>query len=270
MKLTNRQKLSIWKSLKLNEDFFDDNQSDITYDETGLDLENEYNEQYTYHFQFLFHIRPFIKQTEQKSQKDVYYFEEPEYKSIIESAFISMKKTLDYILLSSQIVTEYSKPKFCTLNDKFISTFPFMNNEPEYRLFLDKGLYKGMEIPNIYKEILNQSISLEMTLNLSDKKNRDNIEKLLYSFYKLDLIYNNLIKKINPNLIAIPPVTFGYFKNNPFAKMGLIELISPTNPVKRYSPYMLDILLIDYEKLKREIKNLRAENERKLQALLKR
>ena len=40
MKLTNKQKLSIWKSLKLNEDFFDDIQSDI-YDETGFDLENE-------------------------------------------------------------------------------------------------------------------------------------------------------------------------------------------------------------------------------------
>ena len=272
MKLTNRQKLSIWKSLKLNEDFFDDNQSDITYDETGLDLENEYNEQYTYHFQFLFHIRPFIKQTEQKSQKDVYYFEEPEYKSIIESAFISMKKTLDYILLSSQIVTEYSKPKFCTLNDKFISTFPFMSNEPEYRLILDKELYKGMEIPNIYKEILNQSISLEMTLNLSDKKNRDNIEKLLYSFYKLKLIYNNLIKKINTKLRAVdfPPVEFGYFRNNPFDKMDFVELLSPTDETKRYPSYKVDILLIDYEELKKELKRLRDENERKLQALLKR
>lgn len=111
-----------------------------------------------------------------------------------------------------------------------------------------------------------------MTLNLSDKKNRNNVEKLLYTFYKLALMYNNLIKKINTKLRAVDLylVYFGYFKNNPFAKMGLIELISPTNPVKRYSPYMLDILLIDYEKLKREIKNLRAENERKLQTLLKR
>lgn len=37
MKLTDKQKLSIWKSLKLNEDFFDDKQSDI-YDEADLDL----------------------------------------------------------------------------------------------------------------------------------------------------------------------------------------------------------------------------------------
>ena len=267
MKLTNKQKLSIWKSLKLNEDFFDDNQSDI-YDETGFGLEDEYNQQYTYHFQFLFYLWPLVKRIDEESSTDEYYFEHPEYKPIIETAFITMKKLLDSVLLSSRIVTDYSKPKFCTLSDKFISIFPFMNNEPSYQLFVDKG--EGELGSRFYKEIFDRSISLEMTLNLSDKKNRANIEKLLYSFYKLDLIYNNLIKKINPNLIAIPPVTFGYFKNNPFAKMGLIELISPTNPVKRYSPYMLDILLIDYEKLKREIKNLRAENERKLQALLKR
>lgn len=270
MKLTNRQKLSIWKSLKLNEDFFDDKQSDISYDETGLDLENEHNEQYTYHFQFLFHLWPLIKQTDKKSKKDVYYFEEPEYKSIIEYAFISMKKTLDYILLSSQIVTEYSKPKFCTLSDKFISIFSFMNNEPEYRLFLDKD--EGEEKPDIYKFIFNRSISLEMTLNLSDKKNRDNIEKLLYSFYKLKLIYNNLIKKINTKLRAVdfPPVEFGYFRNKPFDKMDLIELISPTDESKRYPSYKVDILLIDYEELKKELKRLRDENERKLQTLLKR
>ena len=257
--------------MKLNEDFFDDNQSDI-YDETGFDLANEDNQQYTYHFQFLFYLWPLIKHIDEETSTYEYYFENPEYKTIVETAFISMKKVLECILQATPIVTDYSKPKFCTLNDKFISIFPFMNNEPEYRLILDKGLYKGAEeeVPNIYKEIFKRSISLEMTLNLSEKKNRNNIEKLLYSFYKLDSIYNNLIRKFNTKIIATPPVTFGYFKNNPFAKMGLIELISPTNPVKRYSPYMLDILLIDYEELKREIKNLRAENERKLQALLKR
>ena len=55
MKRTNKQKLSIWKSLNLNEDFFDDKQSDI-YDEADLDLKNEYDQQYTYHFQFLFYL----------------------------------------------------------------------------------------------------------------------------------------------------------------------------------------------------------------------
>lgn len=269
MKLTNKQKLSIWKSLKLTEDFFDDKQSDI-YDETELDLENGYEHQYKYHFQFIFYTWPLIKHIDEETSTYEYYFENPEYKPIIETAFIKIKKTLDSILLSSRIVTDYSKPKFCTLNDKFISIFPFMNNEPEKQLHVDKGEEEFSF--RIYKEIFKTSISLEMTLNLSDKKNRDNIEKLLYSFYKLSLIYNNLIKKINTNLLydAIPPVTFGYFRNNPFVKMGPIELISPTDKVKCYPSYKLDILLIDYEKLKREIKNLHAENEIKLQALLKR
>lgn len=49
MKLMNKQKLSMWKPLKLNEDFFDDKESDI-YDEAGLDLEDGDNREYTYHF----------------------------------------------------------------------------------------------------------------------------------------------------------------------------------------------------------------------------
>lgn len=267
MKLTNKQKLSIWKSLKLNEDFFDDKQSDI-YDETDLNLENGYDHQYTYHFQFIFYTWPLIKRIDEETSTYEYYFEEPEYKSIIESTFISMKKALDCILQATPIVTDYSKPKFCTLNDKIISMFPFMNNEPENRLFLDKDVKEKQ----IYKEIFDSSISLEMTLNLSDKKNRNNVEKLLYTFYKLALMYNNLIKKINTKLRAVDLslVYFGYFRNNPFVKMGPIELISPTDEVKCYPSYKLDILLINYEKLKREIKNLHAENERKLQALLKR
>lgn len=245
MKLTNRQKSIIWKSLNLNEDFFDDKQSNI-YDDTGLDLENGDNQQYTYHFQFIFYIWPLIKEIDKKTKTDVYYFEEPEYKSIIESAFISMKKALDCILQATPIVTDYSKPKFCTLNDKIISIFPFMNNEPEHQLFLDK---EGKEKQNIYKEIFDSSISLEMTLNLSGKKNRVNVEKLLYSFYKLQLMYNNLIKKTNIKLRAVDLslVEFGYSRNNPFAKMGLIELISQTDEEKCYPSYVADILLKDYE-----------------------
>ena len=264
MKLMNKQKLSIWKPLKLNEDFFDDKESDI-YDETGFDLENGDNQQYTYHFQFIFYIWPLVKRIDEETSTYEYYFENPEYKPIIETAFIKIKKTLDSILLSSRIVTEYSKPKFCTLSDKFISIFPFMNNEPENQLHIDKGVEFGFRI---YKEIFKTSISLEMTLNLSSKKNRVNVEKLLYSFYKLQLMYNNLIKKINTNLLydAIPPVRFGYFRNNPLVKIGPIELISATNESKRYSPYMIDILLTNPE----ELKKLHGDDKSGFQLLLKR
>ena len=149
MKLMNKQKLSIWKPLKLNEDFFDDKESDI-YDETGFDLENGDNQQYTYHFQFIFYIWPLVKRIDEETSTYEYYFENPEYKPIIENTFIKIKKALESILLSSRIVTEYSKPKFCTLSDKFISIFPFMNNEPENQLHIDKGVEFGFRI---YKEI---------------------------------------------------------------------------------------------------------------------
>ena len=105
-----------------------------------------------------------------------------------------------------------------------------------------------------------------MTLNLSDKKNRANVKKLLYSFYKLVFIYNNLIKKVNTNLLDTAPVTLGYFRNNPLVKMGPIELISSTNETKRYSPYMINILLTNPE----ELKKLHSDDKSGFQLLLKR
>ena len=73
-----------------------------------------------------------------------------------------------------------------------------MNNKPEHQLL------EGA-IANDYEKVFERAISLEMTLNLSDKKNRHNIEKLLHSFYKLELIYNNLAKKFNTDIIDISP-----------------------------------------------------------------
>ena len=79
-------------------------------------------------------------------------------------------------------------------------------------------------------------------------------------------MYNNLIKKINIKLRAVDLslVEFAYFRNNPFVKIGPIDLISQTDEVKCYPSYKVDILLTDYEELKKELKRLRAENERKL------
>ena len=259
MKLTNKQKTIIQKSLKLNEDFFDDFDSNNLIDDTVDDSVSDPD--YTYHIHFIIYTYPFIKD-DYRNGECVYYFEEPKYKSIVESAFLSMKKALDYILQASSLVTDYSKPKFCTLNDKIISIFPFMNNEPSPQLYVDKG--EGDLGSRVYKEVFNKSISLEMTLNLSDKKNRANVKKLLYSFYKLVFIYNNLIKKVNTNLLDTAPVTFGYFRNNPLVKMGLIELISAKNQLRRYSPYMTDILLTNPE----EHKKLHSDGKSGFQLLL--
>ena len=249
MKLTNKQKLSIWKSVKLNEDFFDDLSDNELIDNTVDDSFDEPidNTDYTYHIQFLIFMYPFVKLD--FSDDFEYVFDDPKYehKLTIEHGFLSIKKVLEYILQATPIVTDYSKPKFCTLHDKIISIFPFMNNEPAPQLHVDKG--EGDLGSRVYKEVFNKSISLEMTLNLSDKKNRANVKKLLYSFYKLKLIYNNLIKKINTKLRAVDLslVEFGYSRNNPFVKMGPIVLLSPTNETRNYPPYVADTLLKDYD-----------------------
>ena len=114
MKLTNRQKTIIWKSLKLNEDFFDDFDSNELIDEPVDDI--IYNPDYTYHIHFIIYTYPFIKH--KFGRCCIYYFEEPEYKSIIESGFLSMKKALEYILQISSIVTDYSEPKFYSSTEK--------------------------------------------------------------------------------------------------------------------------------------------------------
>ena len=84
MKLTNKQKLSIWKSLKLNEDFFDDFEDNELVDDAVNELIDDPD--YTYHFQFIIYMFPFIKDTNRN--ECVYYFEDPKYKPIIESGFL--------------------------------------------------------------------------------------------------------------------------------------------------------------------------------------
>ena len=59
MKLTNKQKLSIWKSLNLNENFFDDfNDNDIINNSVD---DSFYEPDYMYHIHFIINIHPFIK-----------------------------------------------------------------------------------------------------------------------------------------------------------------------------------------------------------------
>ena len=209
MKLTNKQKLSIWKSLKLNEDFFDDFEDNELVDDTFNELIGDPD--YTYHFQFIIYMFPFIKDTNRN--ECVYYFEEPKYKSIIESAFLSMKKALDYILQISSIVTDYSEPKFCSSSEKTIKAFPFMFNKQS----------DEFEIPHSK----NHFITLETSINLSGRKNTHNITKLFYSFWRLQQIYNNLIStnKFYKHTFSAPYISIGVYKNNPYEKSILYQLI---------------------------------------------
>ena len=209
MKLTNKQKLSIWKSLNLNEDFFDDF--------SGNDLINEPvddsfdDPDYTYHIHFIIYMYPFIKNN--FGRYCVYYFEDPKYKPIIESGFISMKKALECILQATSIVSDYSKPKFCSSSEKIIEAFPFMNNTQSNEF--------GIMISD------NQFITLKTSINLSRRKNLHNISKMFYSFWRLQKIYYNLItEKISIGYTSSPPyINIGVYKNNPYKKSVLYELV---------------------------------------------
>ena len=210
MKLTNKQKNFIRKSLKLNEDFFDDFDTNNLIDDTVDDLINDPD--YTYHIHFIIYMYPFIKD-DYRNGECVYYFEEPKYKSIVESAFLSMKKALDYILQASSLVTDYSKPKFCSSYEKIIKIFPFMNNKQsnEFEIsFSDKHF-----------------ITLKTSINISGRKNTHNIIKLFCSFWRLQQIYHNLLStnKFNKHIVTPPYIGIGVYRNNPYEKTKIYPLM---------------------------------------------
>ena len=210
MKLTNKQKNFIRKSLKLNEDFFDDFDSNNLIDDTVDDFINDPD--YTYHIHFIIYMYPFIKDV-YRNGECVYYFEEPKYKSIVESAFLSMKKALDYILQATPIVTDYSKPKFCSSYEKIIKIFPFMNN-------MQSNEY---EIPFSDKHF----ITLKTSINISGRKNTHNIIKLFCSFWRLQQIYHNLLStnKFNKHIVTPPYIDIRVYRNNPYKKTKIYPLM---------------------------------------------
>ena len=210
MKLTNKQKNSIQKSVKLNEDFFDDFDSNNLIDDTVDDFINDPD--YTYHIHFIIYMYPFIKDV-YRNGECVYYFEEPKYKSIVESAFLSMKKALDYILQATPIVTDYSKPKFCSSYEKIIKIFPFMNN-------MQSNEY---EIPFSDKHF----ITLKTSINISGRKNIHNIIKLFCSFWRLQQIYHNLLStnKFNKHIVTPPYIDIRVYRNNPYKKTKIYPLM---------------------------------------------
>ena len=213
MKLTDKQKHSILKSLKLNEDFFDDFSDNELVDDEHIDeLIDEPD--YPYHIHFIIYIWPLIKDVNRKGC--VYYFEDPKYKPIIESAFLSMKKALECILQITPIITDYSEPKLCTPSEKITKEFPFITNN------------QSNELEIKFKD--NQFITLKTSINLSRRKNEHNITKLFYSFWRLQQIYNKLLstKKFNINKRTTSYINIGVYRDNPHKKTILYEL-SPSD-----------------------------------------
>ena len=194
---------------KLNEDFFDNLSDNDFIDEPVDELIDDSG--YTYNIHFIIYTYPFIK--DNHNRKCVYYFEDPKYKPIIESGFISMKKALECILQATSIVSDYSKPKFCSSSEKIIEAFPFMNNT------------QSNEFGILFSD--NQFITLKTTINLSRRKNEHNILKMFYSFWRLQKIYYNLItEKISIGYTSSPPyINIEVYKNNSHNKSVLYELV---------------------------------------------
>ena len=227
MKLTNKQKLSIHKSLKLNEDFFDDFDSNGLIDEPVDDSFDEPidNTDYTYHIQFLIFMYPFVKLD--FSDDFEYVFDDPKYehKLTIEHGFISIKKALECILQATSIVSDYSEPKFCSSSEKLIEAFPFINNK-------QSDDYKPINGDDYY-------IMLETSINLYKRKNAQKLIKMLYSFWNLQKIYDKLVTTIKPNIVrtSIEYIDIRVYKNNPYKTSKKSHLID-----RKLDPYALELI----------------------------
>ena len=81
---------------KLNEDFFDNLSDNDFIDEPVDELIDDSG--YTYNIHFIIYTYPFIK--DNHNRKCVYYFEDPKYKPIIESGFISIAFSTDALLFT--------------------------------------------------------------------------------------------------------------------------------------------------------------------------
>ena len=199
---------------KLNEDFFDNFDDNDLVDEPIDELIDDSG--YTYNIHFIIYTYPFIK--DNRNHKCVYYFDNPKYKQIIESGIISIKKALECILQATPIVSDYSKPRFCSSSEKLIEVFPFMNNEPlkKFETLMDDNF-----------------VILETTINLSRRKNEHNILKMFYSFYRLQQIYDNLLttKILDINMVSdpymgiTPYINIGVYKEKPYKKLAFYELV---------------------------------------------
>ena len=230
MKLTNKQKSIIHKSLKLNEDFFDDFNDNDFIDELVDDSFDDPidNTDYTYHIQFLIFMYPFVKLD--FSDDFEYVFDDPKYehKLTIESGFLSIKKSLDCILQATPIVSDYSKPKFCSSSEKLIEAFPFMNNK-------QSDDYKPINGDDYY-------IMLETSINLYKRKNAQKLIKMFYSFWNLQKIYDKLVTTIKPNIVRTSIVDIRVYKNNPYKTSKKSYLMTSDMPLTSYALELINLL----------------------------
>ena len=202
---------------KINEDFFDDN--DISVDPNQYMDDEQEEPVYEYHLQFIIHTWVFTKkEINAQNLENPYCFSDPEWKPVIESAFMLMKNALEYILEYTPVVTGYSPVRFCSKNPSVIETYPYMDNKPtfEYNFPLNK-----------------RAVLIETSINLSEKKDERKVEKLFHSFYRLQKIYDNLIVNVLKvkDCESAPHIAFGVFMEKPYRRSRLCYLMMSNNDV---------------------------------------
>ena len=218
---------------KLNEDFFDNfSDNDLVDEPVDVLIDGPVDDSdYTYNIYFIIYMHPLIKNINRNGEC-VYYFENPKYKTIVESGFLSMKKALDSILQATPIVTDYSKPKFCSSSEKIIKSFPFITNNQSNELEI--------------KANDNQFIILKTSINLSRRKNVNNLTKLFYSFWRLQQIYQNTlntkISNKNVYLQSYINIGIGIYKNNSYKKPNLYQLMPYNTPLTSYGLELINLL----------------------------
>ena len=226
MKLTKKQKTIIWKSLKLNEDFFDKLDKNELSDDSVDDAVDKPvdNSNYTYHILFIINMYPFFKINNGNE-----CFENPKYKSFIESGLLSMKNALKYILQVSPIVTDYSEPKFCSSSKKIITAFLFMDNRQSDEF--------GIGFSNFI-------ITLETSINLSKRKNTRNIIRLFCSFWRLQQIYNKILtsKLLNINTRSKFHINIGLYRTNPYKREDICPLMQSDKELTLYGMKLINFL----------------------------
>ena len=73
----------------------------------------------------------------------------------------------------------------------------------------------------------NFTITLETSINLSNRKNTHNIIKLLGSFWRLDQIYNKMLNSnlLNINMCSPLHINIGLYRTNPYKRANMYPLM---------------------------------------------
>ena len=97
-----------------------------------------------------------------------------------------------------------------------------------------------------YKLIIGDDyfITLETSINLSRRKNINNLTKMFYSFWRLQKIYDKLITTINPDIdmTSVQYIDIRVYKNNPYKTSKKFHLMPSDKPLTSYALDIINLL----------------------------